>query len=192
MLLFTPLHINGILLPNRLILPAMVTRLSGEDGFVNKDIRERYLRFAQGEPGMIVIEAMAVHSAKSGPLLRICEDDYIPALADLAKSIHDISPCKSGAADHSFSENCAERLAAENQGSLRAGHRIDYRSVRRRGRACPARRIRRRGIAHGACVYAVFVLVASQSAQRSVWPVAGKSNALDERSHLAGAQGSRP
>lgn len=94
MLLFTPLHINGMLLPNRLILPAMVTRLSGEDGFVNKDIRDRYLRFAEGEPGMIVIEAMAVHSAKSGPLLRLSDDAHIPGLADLAKSIHDISPSK--------------------------------------------------------------------------------------------------
>ena len=94
MLLFTPLHINGMLLPNRLILPAMVTRLSGEDGYVNKDIRDRYLRFAEGEPGLIVIEAMAVHSARSGPLLRLSDDGYIAGLADLAKTIHDISPSK--------------------------------------------------------------------------------------------------
>lgn len=92
MLLFTPFNINGMVLQNRLVLPAMVTRLSGEDGFVNKDIRDRYLRFAKGEPGLIVIEAMAVHTAKSGPLLRLSEDAHIPGLADLAKAIHDISP----------------------------------------------------------------------------------------------------
>src|SRR5205085_4898453 len=68
-----------------------VTRLSGEDGHVNQDIRERYLRFAQGEVGLIVIEAMAVHEAKSGPLLRIGTDAYIPGLADLARAIHDSS-----------------------------------------------------------------------------------------------------
>lgn len=94
MLLFTPFHINGMLLQNRLILPAMVTRLSGEDGFVNRDIRERYLRFAEGEPGLIVMEAMSVHGAKSGPLLRISDDAFIPGLADLAKAIHDGSPSK--------------------------------------------------------------------------------------------------
>lgn len=94
MLLFTPIYINGMLLQNRLILPAMVTRLSGEDGFVNKDIRERYLRFAKGEVGLIVMEAMSVHGAKSGPLLRLSGEEYIPGLADLAKSIHDISPSK--------------------------------------------------------------------------------------------------
>lgn len=94
MLLFTPIHINGMLLQNRLILPAMVTRLSGEDGFVNKDIRDRYLRFAKGEVGLIVMEAMSVHGAKSGPLLRLSDDQYIPGLADLARAIHDTSSCK--------------------------------------------------------------------------------------------------
>jgi 2,4-dienoyl-CoA reductase-like NADH-dependent reductase (Old Yellow Enzyme family) len=94
MLLFTPIHINGMLLQNRLILPAMVTRLSDEDGFVNKDIRDRYLRFAQGEVGLIVMEAMSVHGAKSGPLLRLSDDQHIPGLADLARAIHDRSPSK--------------------------------------------------------------------------------------------------
>ena len=72
-MLFEPIEINGMILANRLILPAMVTRLSGEDGFVNQDIRDRYLRFAKGGAGMIVIEAMSVHGAKSGPLLRLSE-----------------------------------------------------------------------------------------------------------------------
>jgi len=83
-----------MVLRNRLVLPAMVTRLSGEDGFVNQDIRDRYMRFSQGEVGLIVMEAMAVHDAKSGPLLRISSDAYIAGLSDLAKSIHDSSPCK--------------------------------------------------------------------------------------------------
>jgi 2,4-dienoyl-CoA reductase-like NADH-dependent reductase (Old Yellow Enzyme family) len=83
-----------MLLPNRLVLPAMVTRLSGEDGFVNKDIRDRYLRFARGEVGLIVIEAMGVHDTRSGPLLRLSRDEFIPGLTDLAKAIHDCSPSK--------------------------------------------------------------------------------------------------
>lgn len=94
MRLFEPIEINGMVLPNRIVLTAMVTRLSGEDGHVNRDIEDRYLRFARGEPGLIVIEAMGVHSAKSGPLLRISEDRFTPGLRDLAKKIHDISPSK--------------------------------------------------------------------------------------------------
>ena len=93
-MLFEPIDINGMVLPNRLVLTAMVTRLSGEDGFVNKDIRDRYLRFARGEAGLIVLEAMGVHSARSGPLLRLSSDEYIPGLADLAREIHEISPSK--------------------------------------------------------------------------------------------------
>jgi 2,4-dienoyl-CoA reductase-like NADH-dependent reductase (Old Yellow Enzyme family) len=81
-------------LPNRLVLPAMVTRLSGEDGVVNDDIRARYVRFAKGGVGLIVIEAMAVHSAKSGPLLRISSDEFSPGLTDLARRCHDAGPGK--------------------------------------------------------------------------------------------------
>ena len=94
MKLFEPVTINGLTLANRVVLPAMVTRLSGEDGFVNDDIRRRYLRFARGGPGLIVVEAMSVHGGKSGPLLRLSSDEFVPGHADLARRIHDISPSK--------------------------------------------------------------------------------------------------
>ena len=94
MSLFEPFPLPGTTLPNRLVLPAMVTRLSGEDGIVNDDIRARYVRFARGEVGLIVVEAMAVHSAKSGPLLRISSDAFLPGLADLASRCHDAGPGK--------------------------------------------------------------------------------------------------
>jgi 2,4-dienoyl-CoA reductase-like NADH-dependent reductase (Old Yellow Enzyme family) len=94
MLLMSPYRLGPVTIPNRIVLTAMVTRLSGEDGHVNKDVRDRYLRFARGEPGLMVLEAMAVHSAKSGPLLRISSDDFKPALSDLCKAIHDRSPSK--------------------------------------------------------------------------------------------------
>ncbi|MBI3819815.1 MAG: NADH:flavin oxidoreductase [Planctomycetes bacterium] len=90
-LLFTPFRIGRMTLANRIVLPAMVTRLCGEDGFVNDAIRDRYLRFAEGGAGLIVLEAMAVHRAKSGPLLRICDDAYVPGLADLCHRMHAIS-----------------------------------------------------------------------------------------------------
>ncbi|HEX7664729.1 MAG TPA: hypothetical protein VF407_09465, partial [Polyangiaceae bacterium] len=92
--LFEPLAIGSMTLPNRLVLPAMVTRLSGEDGFVNDDIRARYTRFSRGGVGLVVLEAMAVHSAKSGPLLRISSDDFVPGLEDLGKRCHDAGPGK--------------------------------------------------------------------------------------------------
>jgi 2,4-dienoyl-CoA reductase-like NADH-dependent reductase (Old Yellow Enzyme family) len=93
-MLFDPLTLNGLTLPNRICVPAMVTRLCGEDGFVNADITDRYMAFARGEAGLIVVEAMAVHRSKSGPLLRICGDEFKPGLSELARKMHAISPSK--------------------------------------------------------------------------------------------------
>lgn len=91
---FEPLNVGGMVLPNRIMVPAMVTRLSGADGFVNQDILDRYVRYAQGGVGLMVVEAMAVHHAKSGPLLRISDKQFIPGLADLVRRIHDNSDSK--------------------------------------------------------------------------------------------------
>lgn len=87
--IFERVSLGPIHLENRIVLPAMVTRLSGEDGHVNRDVRERYVRFAKGGAGLVVVEAMAVHGAKSGPLLRICDDAFLPGLKDLASACHD-------------------------------------------------------------------------------------------------------
>ncbi|MBK9975436.1 MAG: NADH:flavin oxidoreductase [Planctomycetes bacterium] len=94
MKLFSPLAVNSMTLPNRLVVPAMVTRLSGEDGFVNQPITDRYVRFAQGGAGLVVLEAMAVHGSKSGPLLRISGDEFVTGLRDLASKMHDAGPGK--------------------------------------------------------------------------------------------------
>jgi len=94
MKLLQPLVINGMTLPNRVAVPAMVTRLSGDDGYVNADIVDRYLRYAQGHVGLIVVEATAVHGSKSGPLLRLSSDDFIPGHRDLTRRVHDASDSK--------------------------------------------------------------------------------------------------
>jgi 2,4-dienoyl-CoA reductase-like NADH-dependent reductase (Old Yellow Enzyme family) len=94
MKLFEPLNVGGMIIPNRVMVPAMVTRLSGEDGLVNKDISDRYVRYVQGGAGLVVIEAMAVHTAKSGPLLRISGDQFVPGLTDLVRRMHDASDSK--------------------------------------------------------------------------------------------------
>jgi len=89
--LLRPLDINGMRLPNRVVVPAMVTRLSGEDGHVNQDVVDRYVRYAQGHVGLIVVEATAIHSSKSGPLLRLSADEFIAGHRDLARQVHDAS-----------------------------------------------------------------------------------------------------
>jgi len=94
MRLLEPLRVGTMTIPNRVLVPAMVTRLSGEDGYVNQPIIDRYVRFAQGHVGLIVVEATAVHSAKSGPLLRLGDDSFIPGHRELVKQVHDAGPSK--------------------------------------------------------------------------------------------------
>lgn len=94
MKLLEPVEINGMRMANRIVLTAMVTRLSGEDGFVNQAITDRYLRFARGEAGLVVVEATAVHSSKSGPLLRINDDRFIPGHRAMVRRIHDETPAR--------------------------------------------------------------------------------------------------
>ncbi len=94
MKLLAPLAINSMTLANRVAVPAMVTRLSGEDGAVNTDVIDRYARYAAGRVGLIVVEAMAVHGNKSGPLLRLSEDRFIAGHRELVDRVHGTSDSK--------------------------------------------------------------------------------------------------
>ncbi len=89
-----PIVINGMVVPNRTVVPAMVTRLSAEDGYVNQDIIDRYVSYAKGNVGLIIVEAMAIHESKSGPLLRISDDRFIDGHKKLTQAIHDTSSSK--------------------------------------------------------------------------------------------------
>ncbi|HEY3244993.1 MAG TPA: NADH:flavin oxidoreductase [Phycisphaerae bacterium] len=93
-LLFSPLRINQVTLENRVWLPAMVTWLSNEAGEVTPEVMERYVTYALGQPGMIVLEAIGIRDVASGPLMRIGHDRFIPGLRALAQRIHDVSPSK--------------------------------------------------------------------------------------------------
>lgn len=94
MRLLEPLDAGGLKLPNRILVPAMVTRLSGEDGLVNEAIIDRYVRFAEGHVGLIVVEATAVHQSRSGPLLRLGDDSFTAGHRELVRRVHEAGPSK--------------------------------------------------------------------------------------------------
>lgn len=58
------------------------------DGLVTGDVLEWYGRFADGQPGAIVVEATGIRDIPSGPLLRIGDDRFIPGLTELVKLVH--------------------------------------------------------------------------------------------------------
>jgi 2,4-dienoyl-CoA reductase-like NADH-dependent reductase (Old Yellow Enzyme family) len=89
MKLFEPYSINGKLsLKNRIVMPALVTRLATEEGEITEELLDRYLLYAKGGTGLIITEAVSVKKQKSGPLLRLSEDRFVAALRELTDRVH--------------------------------------------------------------------------------------------------------
>jgi len=85
---FSPIRIGRQLTAaERTWVPAMVPWRATGDGFVTPEVLDWYARFARGQPGVLVVEATGIRDVRSGPLLRIGDDRFIPglrALVDLA------------------------------------------------------------------------------------------------------------
>jgi dimethylglycine catabolism A len=69
----------------------MVPWRATEDGFVTQENLDWYRRFAQGRPGVLVVEATGIRDIPSGPLLRIGHDRFIPGLKKLVETVREAS-----------------------------------------------------------------------------------------------------
>lgn len=85
--LFRPIDIGSITAAQRTWIPAMVPWRATNDGFVTDDVIDWYSRFAEGQPGVIVVEATAIRDIPSGPLLRAGHDRFIPGLRRLVEAV---------------------------------------------------------------------------------------------------------
>jgi 2,4-dienoyl-CoA reductase-like NADH-dependent reductase (Old Yellow Enzyme family) len=90
-LLYQPVTIGGLQVQNRTWVPAMVPWRATEDGFVTEDNLDWYRRFAEGRPGVLVVEATGIRDIPSGPLLRIGHDRFIPGLRKLVETVKEAS-----------------------------------------------------------------------------------------------------
>jgi len=90
-LTFSPINIGSLLSASRTWVPAMVPWRATEDGFVTQANLDWYRRFAQGKPGVLVVEATGVRDIPSGPLLRIGDDRFIPGLRKLVDIVREAS-----------------------------------------------------------------------------------------------------
>lgn len=86
-LLFQPVHVGPIELESRTWIPAMVPWRATSDGFVTRANLDWYGRFAEGQPGAIVVEATGIRDIPSGPLLRIGHDRFIRGLRELVETV---------------------------------------------------------------------------------------------------------
>jgi len=90
-LLYQPINIGSLQLASRTWVPAMVPWRATEDGFVTPDNLAWYRRFAQGQPGALVVEATGIRDIPSGPLLRIGHDRFLPGLKQLVETVREAS-----------------------------------------------------------------------------------------------------
>ena len=69
----------------------MVPWRATEDGFVTPDVIAWYRRFAEGRPGVLVVEATGIRDIPSGPLLRIGHDRFVDGLRQLVDAVREAS-----------------------------------------------------------------------------------------------------
>ncbi|MBI1847599.1 MAG: NADH:flavin oxidoreductase, partial [Candidatus Rokubacteria bacterium] len=89
---FSPLPIGPRLVAEqRTWVPAMVPWRATGDGLVTEQVIDWYARFAEGRPGVLVVEATGIRDVPSGPLLRIGDDRFVPGLRRLVETVRERS-----------------------------------------------------------------------------------------------------
>ena len=89
---FSPIQLGRtVVAAERTWVPAMVPWRATEDGFVTPEVLEWYARFAEGQPGVLVVEATGIRDIASGPLLRIGDDRFVPGLRTLVETVRERS-----------------------------------------------------------------------------------------------------
>ena len=84
---FSPARLGSLAVEQRTWVPAMVPWRATEDGVVTPDVIDWYARFAAGRPGVLVVEATGIRDVRSGPLLRIGDDRFVPGLRRLVDTV---------------------------------------------------------------------------------------------------------
>ncbi|MDG1491105.1 MAG: NADH:flavin oxidoreductase, partial [Planctomycetota bacterium] len=85
--LFAPVRIGAFTAHSSTWVPAMVPWRSTEDGDATPEVVDWYGRFADGRPGVLVVEATGIRDVPSGPLLRIGHDRFVPGLRRLTDEV---------------------------------------------------------------------------------------------------------
>ncbi|MEM8994740.1 MAG: NADH:flavin oxidoreductase [Acidobacteriota bacterium] len=89
--LFSPVDLGPVRLAARTWVPAMVPWRATGDGVVTDEVVAWYRRFADGQPGALVVEATGIRDVPSGPLLRIGHDRFVPGLRRVVDAVREAS-----------------------------------------------------------------------------------------------------
>ncbi len=88
--MFSPWHINKLIVPNRLVRSATWEGLAEEDGRASEQLHELYQTLAANKVGMIVTGLLAVSKRGKAAVrqMRIDDDRLLPYLARLVQEVH--------------------------------------------------------------------------------------------------------
>ncbi len=88
--LFTPIKLRGLELKNRIIFPAMGTKMATEDKFVTQQLIDYQVARAEGGCGLSFTEVCSVYD-KASPkkFLAVSDDKYISGLKKFTEAIHE-------------------------------------------------------------------------------------------------------
>lgn len=92
-ILFTPVFIGSVKIPNRFVRSATHDFLAAEDGSVSLRQLDLYRNLGRGGVGLIITGHAYIHRAgKASPRqLAVDEDKFIPGLRDLSAAVHESS-----------------------------------------------------------------------------------------------------
>lgn len=87
--LFSPIKIKDMELKNRIILPAMGTKFSGDGSEVTDKLIDYHVARVKGGSGLNIVEVTSVYTpAAPKRFLSLSEDEYIPGMKRLTDAIH--------------------------------------------------------------------------------------------------------
>ena len=92
-ILFTPIDIGPVTVPNRFVRSATHDYMADDEGFVSDANVERLARLAQGEAGLIVTgHAFVQPSGKASPRqIAVYDDRFVDGLARIPSAVHRFS-----------------------------------------------------------------------------------------------------
>lgn len=87
---FSPIQIRGLELRNKVVFPAMGTKMASEDKFVTRQIIDYQVARAKGGNGLNFTEVCSVYApASPRKFLSVAEDKFIPGLRELTDEVHE-------------------------------------------------------------------------------------------------------
>lgn len=89
MKLFSPYRLRGMEVRNRVILPAMGSKMPTKEGYVSDQLIHYLAARAKGGCGLITTEVCAVHPTSHAPhFLALFDDTYVEGLKQLIDTLH--------------------------------------------------------------------------------------------------------